>query len=86
MSASQRPETLKAGSTLDERHIERIHKAMRNRLSGASRGAGFVCDGNLCLCTGDDDCNDMFGSGFCGDGICFETGDGSVVCLCLDVE
>jgi hypothetical protein len=36
--------------------------------TGGGAGAGFTCDdgANTCTCTGDDDCNDMFGSGLCG--------------------
>lgn len=30
------------------------------------RAPSFTCDGNRCDCHGDDDCNDMFGSGVCG--------------------
>ena len=36
--------------------------------TGGGTAAGFSCDdsANTCTCTGDDDCNDMFGSGLCG--------------------
>ena len=50
--------------------------SMRSRL-------GFECGGAVCICTGDRDCNDLFTTGLCGDGICFETADGGVVCLCV---
>jgi hypothetical protein len=35
---------------------------------GGGASAGFTCDdgANTCTCTGDEDCNDMFGSGLCG--------------------
>lgn len=36
---------------------------------------GFSCDRLTCDCSGDDDCNDMFSSGVCGDiAFCSETG------------
>ena len=39
----------------------------------------FTCDGNQCDCHGDDDCNDMFGSGVCGQiAVCTPEG-----CSCL---
>jgi hypothetical protein len=39
----------------------------------------FTCQGLECTCTGDPDCNDMFGSGVCGDiAVCNENG-----CSCL---
>jgi len=28
---------------------------------------GYTCAGLRCTCSGDDDCNDMFGDGVCGD-------------------
>lgn len=45
----------------------------------------FECTGDLCFCEGDDDCNDMFGSGVCGDSpfpdaVC-DTGP-PVTCVC----
>ena len=44
-----------------------------------SPALGFTCDGARCDCKGDDDCNDMFSSGVCGD-IAACTPDG---CSCL---
>ena len=45
------------------------------------RAPGFTCDGNQCDCRGDDDCNDMFGSGACGQiAVCTPEG-----CSCLRV-
>ncbi len=39
----------------------------------------FTCDGKYCDCHGDDDCNDMFGSGVCGQvAVCTPEG-----CSCL---
>lgn len=44
---------------------------------------GFSCSRLACSCSGDDDCNDMFSSGVCGDiASCDETG-GGVRCGCL---
>jgi len=43
----------------------------------------FTCSPGRCDCHGDDDCNDMFGSGVCGDiAACWTTG-GGVDCACL---
>lgn len=45
----------------------------------------WMCGGNVCICSGDDDCNDLF-SGPCSDitsnGVCFEFPGGGVVCMC----
>jgi hypothetical protein len=50
---------------------------------GRARGLGFACDGGLCVCSGDRDCGDMFGTNVCGpNAICFLTGATGVVCLC----
>jgi hypothetical protein len=70
---------IRVGDTLTRRHIDILTKGL---LSIRAR-AGFECSGPLCVCTGDDDCNDMFTTGLCGDAICFETADGGVVCLCV---
>ena len=52
--------------------------------SGAG-GAGFACGGGVCTCTGDVDCNDMFGGGTCpGDSRdkCEIGADGVAHCTC----
>jgi len=57
--------------------------------SALQRGAGgtqlgYTCDGLMCTCTGDVDCNDMFSSGKCGDvSSCDETDPLNPVCRCL---
>ena len=44
---------------------------------------GFSCGRLTCDCSGDDDCNDMFSSGVCGDiALCDEAG-GEVSCWCF---
>lgn len=75
----KRPPRVKAGEALDARQIGVLVGAL-NQLQPR---LGFECSGLLCICTGDADCNDLFSSGLCGDGICFEDGSGNVVCLCL---
>ena len=70
---------LKAGDRLEESHLALLNSALRM----VRQQPGFECSGPLCICSGDDDCNDMFSTDLCGDGICFEDGNGGVVCLCL---
>jgi hypothetical protein len=50
---------------------------------GGARGrVGFSCDGAGCLCTGYDDCIDMFNTNVCGpNAICYTFGS-RVICLC----
>jgi hypothetical protein len=70
---------LKDGASLNQRQITalaQILQASRPRL-------GFECSGLACICSGDADCNDMFGSGVCGDAICLEDDSGGVVCICV---
>src|SRR5262245_54778202 len=62
---------------------ERTTAALNNGTVGGS--AGFTCDdgANTCTCTGDDDCNDMFGSGLCGPNATCDTSNPSrPVCTC----
>jgi len=57
--------------------------ALDNGTGGAA--AGFTCDdgANTCTCVGDDDCNDMFGSGLCGSPATCDTSNPSrPVCTC----
>jgi hypothetical protein len=71
--------TLKAGDSLTDAHLATLTKALgslRPRL-------GFECGGPLCICSGDEDCNDLFTTDLCGDAICFEGAGGAVVCLCV---
>lgn len=69
---------MREGMQLTARQINGIAGAL---IAGRPQ-LGFECSGPLCICSGDPDCNDMFGSGICGDGICFENDAGQVVCLC----
>jgi hypothetical protein len=41
--------------------------ALNNAPGGGGGAHGYSCAGLVCNCTGDVDCNDMFGSGVCGD-------------------
>jgi hypothetical protein len=53
------------------------------RGGGGGGGQGFTCSGFFCTCTGDADCNDMFGSGKCGDITSCDTSGPEPVCSCL---
>lgn len=71
----------------------------RVRLGGSVLAAGglvlapttpsFECGPLGCICDEDttdpkdNDCTDMFGSGACGDGICWDDESGLVVCICV---
>ena len=46
-------------------------------------GRGYNCAGNMCVCSGDDDCNNMF-TFDCGGPYaqCWLTGHGAVFCIC----
>jgi len=51
---------------------------------GGGGGLSFSCGPLGCICHGDFDCNNMFGSGVC-DGLnakCYERGPGPVYCIC----
>jgi hypothetical protein len=52
---------------------------------GGGVAASFTCDdtANTCTCIGDDDCNEMFGSGLCGPNASCDTSNPSrPVCTC----
>ncbi len=49
----------------------------------AGGGAGYSCEGLQCTCQGDVDCNDMFGSGKCGDVASCDNDTGICKCLIL---
>jgi hypothetical protein len=58
----------------------RTQKLNLARVSGGG-ALNFNCEGLLCTCTGDEDCNDMFTRGGCGDiAVCDERG-----CACLRI-
>jgi hypothetical protein len=64
-------------------------KSLRMSSSAQSRGGGnrFIgCDGAICICTGDDDCNRMLGpGGSCAEGsfvYCWGSGE-TAVCACV---
>ena len=71
---------VKEGFVLKQVHIRAIGMALG---AGSGGRLGFACGPWGCVCSGDVDCNDMFSSGICGDGICFEDGSGGVVCICI---
>ncbi len=47
-------------------------------------GFGLVrCRGGFCTCDSDSECNELFGSTYCGDfALCFDLPDGGVWCIC----
>ncbi len=49
----------------------------------AGNSAGYSCDGLQCTCQGDVDCNDLFGSGKCGDIASCDNDTGICKCLIL---
>jgi hypothetical protein len=50
---------------------------------GGGGGLGYSCSGLVCTCTGDEDCNDMFGDGVCGDvASCDTTNPQQPICRC----
>lgn len=53
--------------------------AQKGRTGGGS--LGYSCEGLQCTCQGDVDCNDMFGSGKCGD--IASCDDDTGICKCL---
>ena len=61
-----------------------VTSTMRAWKFGGIRGAGglnYDCGSAACGCSGDDDCNDMFGSGKCGQiAVCYPDG-----CFCLRI-
>jgi hypothetical protein len=62
--------------------VESTTAALNN---GSGAAAAFTCDdgANTCTCVGDDDCNDMFGSGLCGSTATCDTSNPSrPVCTC----
>jgi hypothetical protein len=73
------PAPFRPGDSLETKHVDLLVTAL-SRIRGAP---GFDCSGPLCICSGDDDCNDMFTTGLCGDAICFSDSAGNVVCLCI---
>ena len=77
---SRRPH-FKPGNSLDATQIDLLVTA----ISRARKAPGFIdCEGSVCICTGDDDCNGMFEKGLCGpNAICFSDSTGKhVVCVC----
>jgi hypothetical protein len=54
------------------------------RGGGSGGGLGYSCSGLVCTCTGDEDCNDMFGDGVCGDvASCDTTNPQQPICTCF---
>jgi len=68
---------LRVGMTSDIR----TQKLSLSRRPGGGGGLNFSCQNLVCVCTGDQDCNDLFTSDLCGDiAICYPDG-----CVCLRI-
>ncbi len=86
---------IEAGAVLTAAQVHLIAAALGKRANAGRPDASaaadpgsetqFGCDGVACVCSGTDDCTDMFGSGSCGDAMCFGDGKGGFVCICLQV-
>ena len=67
---------LRVGTTSDMR----AERSTRHT-GGGSGGLNFECGALACVCTGDEDCNDMFESNKCGPiAVCYPDG-----CVCLSL-
>ncbi len=58
--------------------LAKSNKRLGGKLTISPQITNFQCDGLLCVCRGDIDCNDMFTTGVCGDAICSED-----ICICI---
>jgi hypothetical protein len=68
---------LRIGMTSDIR----TQKLSLSRRPAGGGGLNFSCQNLVCVCTGDQDCNDLFTSDLCGDiAICYPDG-----CVCLRI-
>jgi hypothetical protein len=66
---------LRVGMTSD---IRTMRLGLKRRVGG---GLSFECGGLACVCTGDEDCNDLFTSDNCGPiAICYPDG-----CVCIRI-
>jgi hypothetical protein len=55
-------------------------RGMKLNLGSPGVLAKYSCEGLKCKCTGDDDCNDMFTAGVCGDVASCDNGNGTCEC------
>ena len=78
-----RPTPIKPGDSLEGKHVGLLFTSLSELRAARGGEAGYACNG-LCICDGDDDCNNMFTDGVCGDAVCFEDGE-RVVCICVAV-
>jgi hypothetical protein len=70
------------GETSEAAELGGLQQPLRT-IGGGTR-AGYTCSGLKCTCTGDDDCNDMFSDGVCGDvSSCDTTNPLNPTCECL---
>ncbi len=59
------------------------HLILAAQKGSGGTSAGYTCDGLQCTCQGDVDCNDLFGSGKCGDIASCDSDTGICKCLIL---
>jgi hypothetical protein len=58
-----------AGDSSDEAEAEATRTSPGALMNTGAGGGSRWCEGGYCTCTGDADCNDMFSSGVCADGL-----------------
>lgn len=59
----------------------KLASPIKSLLSTISRSSNFSCNGLECSCRGDNDCNDLFSTGLCGDVASCDNGTGRCSCL-----
>ena len=77
------PTPIKAGDSLEAKHVDLMITSLRQLRGAQSADPGFACDDLICVCDGDGDCKDLFGTELCGpNAVCYATPTGPV-CICI---
>jgi hypothetical protein len=75
-----------ASSTEPTDDLSESSEEALNKGGRTSPRLGYSCEGLKCTCIGDDDCNDMFSDGVCGDiAVCDDTDPLNPRCECIIV-
>jgi hypothetical protein len=75
-------ESIEGDESSEAAELGGLQQSLRTTVGGTR--AGYTCSGLKCTCTGDDDCNDMFEDGVCGDVTSCDTTDPlNPKCECL---
>lgn len=70
----------------DDERTDSSTQELNGRLGGRRPRTAYSCEGLKCTCHGDEDCNDMFSDGVCGDvSSCDDTNPLSPTCECIVV-